>query len=123
MDGMVSKKRTVNGVPTSLLDLGYADVGLDDAWQLCGEYGADKNTYHDENGRPVVDTSLFPDFNAMTNYAHSLGLTAGYSHNLLIKQFSKNAVVITISLFDAGGMATTASARTIATPMHATRKT
>ena len=32
MDGMVSRKRTVNGVPTSLLDLGYSDVGLDDAW-------------------------------------------------------------------------------------------
>jgi hypothetical protein len=32
MDGMVSKKRTVNGVPTSLKDLGYLDVGLDDAW-------------------------------------------------------------------------------------------
>lgn len=29
MDGMVSKARTVNGVPTSLLDLGFKDVGLD----------------------------------------------------------------------------------------------
>lgn len=77
MDGMVSRKRNVNGVPTSLLDLGYSDVGLDDAWQLCGSYGSDANTYHDESGKPVVDTSLFPDFNAMTDYAHSLGLTAG----------------------------------------------
>ncbi len=32
MDGMLSKKRSVNGVPTSLLELGYNDVGLDDAW-------------------------------------------------------------------------------------------
>lgn len=79
MDGMVSRARTVNGVPTSLLDLGYSDVGLDDAWQLCGTYGSNKNTYHDENGKPVVDTSLFPDFNAMTDYAHRLGLTAGYA--------------------------------------------
>mmetsp|Transcript_11084 Transcript_11084/g.18109 ORF Transcript_11084/g.18109 Transcript_11084/m.18109 type:complete len:416 (-) Transcript_11084:142-1389(-) len=81
MDGMTSRARTVNGVPTSLLDLGYTDVGLDDAWQLCGEYGPDKNTYHDEVGKPVVDTSVFPNFNAMTDYAHSLGLTAGWYAN------------------------------------------
>lgn len=77
MDGMTSRTRTVDGVPTSLLDLGYSDIGLDDAWQLCGEYGPDKNTYHNENGQPVVDTSVFPDFKGMTDYAHSLGLTAG----------------------------------------------
>jgi hypothetical protein len=32
MSGMTARKRTVNGVLTSLLDLGYNDVGLDDAW-------------------------------------------------------------------------------------------
>lgn len=32
MDGITSKKRTVNGIYTSLKDLGYVDVGLDDAW-------------------------------------------------------------------------------------------
>ena len=31
MLGMVSRKRSVNGVPTSLWDLGYRDFGLDDA--------------------------------------------------------------------------------------------
>lgn len=36
MDAMVDRSRTVNGKPTSLADLGYSDVGLDDAWQLCG---------------------------------------------------------------------------------------
>jgi hypothetical protein len=30
MNGIVSRNRTVNGVPTSLQDLGYNDVGLDD---------------------------------------------------------------------------------------------
>lgn len=50
MLGMTSKKRTVDGVPTSLCDLGYCDVGLDDNWQLCGSYGADEFTYHDETG-------------------------------------------------------------------------
>lgn len=32
MDGITSRQRNVNGVPTSLKDLGYVDVGLDDAW-------------------------------------------------------------------------------------------
>lgn len=46
--------------------------------QLCGDYGPDHNTYHDESGKPVVDKSLFPNFKEMTDYAHSLGITAGY---------------------------------------------
>lgn len=35
MDGMVKKTYTVDGKPTSLCDLGYCDVGLDDNWQVC----------------------------------------------------------------------------------------
>ena len=35
MDAMVNTSR--GGV--SLASLGYSDVGLDDAWQLCGKYG------------------------------------------------------------------------------------
>ena len=31
---MVDRTRLVNGVPTSLRDLGYNDVGLDDAWYV-----------------------------------------------------------------------------------------
>ena len=34
MDAMVSRERTVDGVPTSLCDLGYCDVGLDDNWYV-----------------------------------------------------------------------------------------
>ena len=30
---MVSKKRMVDGVPTSLLDIGYDHCGIDDGWQ------------------------------------------------------------------------------------------
>ena len=76
MDAIVSRARTVDGTPTSLKDLGYMDVGLDDAWQLCGAYGEAKFTYHDENGAPVTDYGKFPNFNAMTDYAHSLGNNA-----------------------------------------------
>lgn len=86
MDGMVSRKRTVDGKPTSLCDLGYCDVGLDDNWQLCGSYGQDTFTYHNEAGYPVVNTQRFPDFISMTNYAHSLNLTAGWYLNNCICQ-------------------------------------
>ena len=40
--GIASRSRNVNGVPTSLKDLGYTDVGLDDFWQECGSYGPNK---------------------------------------------------------------------------------
>ena len=41
MEGMVRRdpRYSVDGVPTSLCDLGYCDVGLDDNWQQCGHYG------------------------------------------------------------------------------------
>lgn len=78
MDAIVSRKRLVNGVPTSLADLGYTDVGLDDDWQACGSYGVDKFTYHDESGVPQVNTQLFPDMAAMTAHGHALNLTVGW---------------------------------------------
>lgn len=34
MTMMVDKSNTVDGVPTSLLDLGYSDVGLDDVSRI-----------------------------------------------------------------------------------------
>jgi hypothetical protein len=34
---MVQRNRTVNGKPTSLLDVGYTVIGLDDNWQACGK--------------------------------------------------------------------------------------
>jgi len=85
MDGMVSKKRTVDGVPTSLCDLGYCDVGLDDNWQDCSG-GTDGNHYHDSNGNPVMNYDRFPDMKKMVDHAHKLGLTAGwYGNNCICK--------------------------------------
>lgn len=93
MDGMVSRKRMVDGQPTSLCDLGYCDVGLDDAWQACGQ-GTDSYNYHakDTHGNwyPVVNTSRFPDLAAMTQHAHSLGLKAGWYGNNCICSEKKN---------------------------------
>ena len=82
MKGMVSRKRTVNGVPTSLCDLGYCDVGLDDNWQACDSPKAAPGMhYHDIDGNPIVNTDRFPSFKNMTDYAHKLGLTSGWYGN------------------------------------------
>jgi len=59
MDGMVSKARTVDGVPTSLCDLGYCDVGLDDNWQECGAYGSENFTYHAEDVNKLSQLLFF----------------------------------------------------------------
>ena len=45
---------------------------------MCGKYGPNGYTFHSEEGRPIVNPARFPDFQNMTNYAHSLGLTAGW---------------------------------------------
>lgn len=79
VDAMVNRSRTVNGVPTSLLDLGYNDCGLDDNWQACGT-GVD-NSFHDAQGNPLINLSLFPDMKSMTDYGHSKGVTMGWYHN------------------------------------------
>ena len=54
MDGMISRSRSVDGVPTSLCDLGYCDVGLDDNWQACGSYGPDEWTYLSARACPLT---------------------------------------------------------------------
>jgi len=82
MDGMLEKKRMVDGVPTSLCDLGYCDVGLDDYWQACGSPDAAPGMhYHGVDGKPLVNYTRFPSFKNMTDHAHSLGLTAGFYGN------------------------------------------
>jgi alpha-galactosidase len=82
MKGMASRTRTVDGKPTSLCDLGYCDVGLDDHWQACGSPDAAPGMhYHDKDGNPIVNETVFPDFKQMTDYAHSIGLTSGWYGN------------------------------------------
>jgi len=89
MDGMVARRRQVGGVPTSLCDLGYCDVGLDDNWQRCGA-GADGYVYHSSDGSPIVNRTTFPDFAAMTAHAHRLGLRAGwYANNCICAEKKK----------------------------------
>lgn len=89
MDAVVDKKRTVDGVPTSLCDLGYCDVGLDDNWQKCG--AGQTYQYHDDSGVPIINKERFPDMIAMTSHAHKLGLTAGWYGNNCICAEKKKA--------------------------------
>jgi len=48
-------------------------------WQACGT--GYNGTFHDINGRPLVNTKTFPDLKAMATYAHNLGLKAGFYMN------------------------------------------
>jgi len=82
MQAAAAKTYTLNGVPTSIADLGFSDIGLDDNWQNCSARGPNNYTYHDPvTGAPIVRLDTFPDMKAMTDYAHSLGLTAGWYGN------------------------------------------
>ena len=73
MEGMVNRARFGHtGQPTSLCELGYCDVGLDDNWQECGSpEAAPGMNYHDINGNPIVNRKRFPDLKQMTDFAHS----------------------------------------------------
>ena len=64
------------GAPTSLVQLGFDRIGLDDGWQACGQ-GVNKS-FHDSNGRPLINTTRFPDMKAMVTHARSRGLKAGW---------------------------------------------
>mmetsp|Transcript_47374 Transcript_47374/g.78505 ORF Transcript_47374/g.78505 Transcript_47374/m.78505 type:complete len:435 (+) Transcript_47374:27-1331(+) len=91
MDGMVSRKRQVDGKNTSLCDIGYCDVGLDDNWQICAKSPEHGYTYHSDAGFPAVNPGRFPDMIAMTTYAHKLNLTAGwYFNNCICKDHCGN---------------------------------
>lgn len=63
ISGLVRKRHSIDGVPTSLHDLGYTSVGLDDGWQSCGD--GVNGTYHDEAGFPLVNKTRFPDMAMM----------------------------------------------------------
>ncbi|CAE7945701.1 unnamed protein product [Symbiodinium sp. KB8] len=76
-DGL--KKRSVDGIPTSLCDLGYCNVGLDEGWEDC--MGGHQFHYHDDSGKPLVWLARFPNITSMTEHAHRLGLTAGWYLN------------------------------------------
>jgi len=85
-DALAARTRLVDGVPTSLLDLGYASAGIDDGWQKCGS-GPGGVGFHNSSGYPIVDEGKFPDMRAMTAKARKLGINPGwYANNCACKE-------------------------------------
>lgn len=77
----------------SLASVGYSDVGLDDAWQMCGIYSEYNYTYHQADGTPVVNTTKFPSLSTMTAYGHAHNLTMGfYGNNCRCKDHISDAI-------------------------------
>jgi alpha-galactosidase len=82
MRGLADRSRLVGGKHTSLAELGYSDIGIDDGWQKCGSYGPEKYRYHSALGNPVLDERKWPrGMVHLTDLAHSLNLTAGWYGN------------------------------------------
>jgi alpha-galactosidase len=79
-EAIADRSRTVDGKPTSLLDLGYVHASIDDGWQLCNS-GPNGHGFHNASGFPNVDPSRFPDMRAMASKAHSLGVKPGWYEN------------------------------------------
>eukprot|EP01047_Picozoa_sp_COSAG01_P002314 COSAG01_NODE_60_length_29981_cov_23.262533_39_plen_190_part_00 len=69
---------------TSLLKLGFRDVGVDDGWQACGTgapLASGKKTFHSVTGAPLVNKTKFPDVKALVDYGHKRGVTMGWYDN------------------------------------------
>ncbi len=76
VDALVLRRQTVNGVLTSLWDLGYNYASVDDGWQECG--AGVNGSFHDPSGHAIINTTRFPDVRAWTDYAHSKGVLTGW---------------------------------------------
>ena len=51
IDALADRSRKVDGTPTSLADLGFNSVGIDDCWQDCLAPESINGSYHNEKGR------------------------------------------------------------------------
>mmetsp|Transcript_755 Transcript_755/g.2168 ORF Transcript_755/g.2168 Transcript_755/m.2168 type:complete len:355 (-) Transcript_755:2498-3562(-) len=72
VDAMVLSR---HGNP-SLLEVGYNHVGIDDGWQACGT--GVNHSFHDPQGRPLINLTRFPDMLAMNRAAHAQGMKMGW---------------------------------------------
>ena len=76
IDAVASRARSVAGVPTSLADLGYQHVGVDDGWQAC-QTGKDCS-FHAANGAPLVNKTSFPNLRALVQYGEAKQVLVGW---------------------------------------------
>eukprot|EP00039_Didymoeca_costata_P021705 m.345237 g.345237 ORF g.345237 m.345237 type:complete len:764 (+) comp25973_c0_seq1:95-2386(+) len=79
VDALIDKSRKVDGVPTSLYELGYNRIGLDDGWQDCGK--GVNGTFHTADGRPLVKNTTFPSLSQLNSYAKNKGVGSGWYLN------------------------------------------
>ena len=80
VDAVVERRRLVDGKATSLLDLGYLNVGLDGGWQRCAS-DESRPRYHDNSGKPIVNDK-FPSLHEYVDYGHGAGVRMGWYHNV-----------------------------------------
>jgi alpha-galactosidase len=81
INALTDRSRAVDGVPTSLADLGFNSVGIDDCWQDCLAPEALNGSYHNAHGEPLVDEKRFPDLRALSDYGASRGISLGWYGN------------------------------------------
>lgn len=81
---LVKRAHRAGGPPSSLLDLGYVHAGIDDGWQECASYTVEPSgapAFHDASGKPIVNSTKFPDLKALSAYASSKGIALGWYEN------------------------------------------
>jgi hypothetical protein len=88
--GLVDGSRAIRGRPagSSLLDLGFDSVGMDEGWQACAPqpgFPTGDWMFHRSNAdgsiAPVVNETLFGDMKGLVEEIHALGLQAGWYLN------------------------------------------
>ena len=82
IDALVDESRSVDGVATSLRDIGYNTVGIDDCWQDCLSPLSLNGSYHSSTGDPLVDKERFPKgLRALSDYGAKRGIKLGWYGN------------------------------------------
>ncbi len=86
----------------SLFSSGFTDVGIDDAWEACG--AGVNGSYHDPKGRPLINTTRFPDMGGLTAYARGKNATMSWygnccgcqrgEHNLSSPHYAEDAAAV-----------------------------
>ena len=101
IDALTDRKWTVDGKLTSVQDLGYSSVGIDEGWELChnrsgpiqrngtsqpsgsggsvSPWGAGID--HFPNGTPTVNDKFNGKLKALVRYAHSKHVEMGFYYN------------------------------------------
>ena len=74
--GRAAGVSTTGGAQKSLVDLGYVQVNLDDAWQDCR--AGVNGSFHDSAGNPLINPKTFPNVSAMNAVGASLGIEPGW---------------------------------------------